>query len=129
MSRRGSRPTVFVCASINGSGELITKIVTAPSASEASQAFLEVFGHSPKEVMGPFYKKRTQVIETTRVLKFSNQTKKAVYNDWLVNAFLLKEPENQAYLVFIKRVDDKKMPAPKGTITVPVSDLRFINAE
>lgn len=126
MSRRGSRPTVFVCASVSNAGELITKVITAPCTNDASQAFLELFGHLPKEVMGPFYKKRTQIIETTRVLKFSNQTKKAIYNDWLVNAFLLKEPENQAYLVFIKRVDDKKMPIPKGTITVPVSDLRFI---
>lgn len=81
---------------------------------------------TPKEILGPFYKKRAQVIENTRSLKFSNQTKKAVYNDWMVNAFLLKEPENQAYLVFIKRVDDKKLPIPKGTITVPISDLRFI---
>jgi hypothetical protein len=66
------------------------------------------------------------VIENTRVLKFSNQTKKAIYNDWLVDAFLLQEPENQAYLVFIKRVDDKKLPSPKGTITVPITDLRFV---
>jgi hypothetical protein len=76
--------------------------------------------------MGPFYKKRAQVLESTRVLKFTNQTKRAQYNDWLVNAFILKEPVDQAYLVFIKRLDDKKLPTPKGTITVPVSELRFI---
>lgn len=125
MSRKGARPTVFVCSCIS-IGELITKIIPANSPDEASQLFSEQYGMMPKEVLGPFYKKRAQVIESTRVLKFSNQNKKAIYDDWYVNAFLLKEPENQAYLVFIKRVDDKKIPAPKGTITVPVSELRFV---
>lgn len=76
--------------------------------------------------MGPFFKKRAQVLETTRELKFTNQTKKAIYDGWVVNAFVLKEPENQAYLVFIKREDGKAMPTPKGVITVPISDLRLI---
>jgi hypothetical protein len=126
MSRKGARPTVFVCAGLGSVGELLTKVIPAASPEEASNIFTETFLMQPKEVMGPFYKKRAQVIENTRNLKFSNETKKAIYDDWTVNAFILKEPENQAYLVFIKRVDDKKMPAPKGTITVPVSDLRFI---
>lgn len=126
MSRKGARPTVFVCAALGSGGELLTKVIPATSPTEASNVFVETFRVQPKEVMGPFFKKRAQVLENTRILKFTNQTKKAVYDDWVVNAFLLKEPENQAYLVFIKRVDDKKVPAPKGTITVPVSDLRFI---
>lgn len=104
----------------------MTKVIPASSPEEASSLFVEHYSVSPKEILGPFYKKRAQVIENTRTLKFSNQTKKAIYNDWMVNAFLLKEPENQAYLVFIKRIDDKKLPIPKGTITVPISDLRFI---
>lgn len=126
MSRKGARPIVFVCACVSSVGDLITKVIPANSPDEASKLFFEQYNVTPKEVMGPFYKKRAQVIENTRVLKFSNQTKKAIYSDWYVNAFLLKEPENQAYLVFIKRVDDKKVPSPKGTITVPVSELRFI---
>ena len=124
--RRGARPTVFVCVAVTKSGDLITKVITAVNHAEAGKLFTEHFTIEPREVMGPFFKKRAQVIESTRVLKFSNETKQAVYNDWLVNAFMLKEPENQAYLVFIKRTDDKKVPTPKGTITVPVSDLRFL---
>lgn len=124
MSRKGSRQLVFVCAGIVDT-ELITKIIPANSPDEAAKLFTDQFSCAPKDVLGPFYKKRAQVIETTRVLKFSNQTRKAIYNDWMVNAFMLVEPENQAYLVFIKRIDDKKIPIPKGTITVPISDLRF----
>jgi hypothetical protein len=126
MSGTGPRQTVFVCVSIAPDGELLTKIVPATTVAEATQLFADAYLHAPKEILGPFFKKRAQVIESTVVLKFSNVTKKAVYNDWIVNAFLLKEPENQAFLVFIKRVDDKKIPTPKGTITVPIADLRFV---
>jgi len=124
--RRGARQTVFVCAGISSNNELITRIIAAETPKEATDLFVGQVGFQPKEVLGPFYKKKTQVIESSRILKFSNQTKKAHYNNWLVDAFLLQEPENQAYLVFIKRIDDKNLPSPKGTITVPVSDLRFL---
>ncbi len=125
MVRKGPRQTVFVCASI-AEGTLVTEIIPANSPSDATQKFTDKYSHAPLTVLGPFFKKRAQVIENTRTLQFTNQTKKAIYNDWVVNAFLLKEPVDQAYLVFIKRVDDKKIPTPKGTITVPISDLRFI---
>jgi hypothetical protein len=124
MSRRVARPIFFVCAAVS-QGELVTKIVQAASQNEAASLFEKETSVLPKEVMGPFYKKRTQILETTRNLKFSGENRKSVYNDWVVNAMLLKEPENHAYLVFIERVDGKKQPAPKGTIVVPVSDLRF----
>lgn len=126
MTRKGPRQLVFVCASIASNGDLITKIIPAASPVEATQMFTDQFSIAPKEVLGPFFKKRAQVLETTRELKFTNQNRKAIYNDWVVTAFMLREPADQAYLVFIKRVDDKKLPTPKGTITVPVSDLRFI---
>ncbi len=125
MARKGPRQTVFVCATIV-EGELVTEIISATSPSEATQKFTDKVSFEPQTVLGPFFKKRAQIIENTRVLQFTNQTKKAVYNDWMVNAFLLKEPVDQAYLVFINRVDGKKLPIPKGTITVPISDLRFI---
>lgn len=126
MSRRGSRQVFFVCASVSDNGELLTQIVPASSPNEASRFYEQKYTHMPRQIMGPFYKKRAPVLENTCVLKFTNETKRAQYNDWLVNAFILKEPENQAYLVFIKRLDDKKMPMPNGTITVPISELRFI---
>lgn len=126
MTKRGPRPLVFICACLTPNKEMIVKSIIAQTQAEASDLFKSQFLYSPQEILGPFLKKRTQVIETTRELKFSNQIKKAIYNDWVVNAFILQEPENQAYLVFLNRTDDKKVPIPKGTITVPISDLRFI---
>ena len=126
MTRRGARQIFFVCIGMDSSkGEFVSKVIPSDSPKDASTAFHQETQLEAKEVLGPFFKKRAQVVESSRVLKFTNQIRKAVYNDWHVNAFILQEPENQAYLVFLKRVDDKKLPTPKGTITVPISELRF----
>lgn len=126
MTRKGPRQTYFVCIGMNAGEDFVSRVIAAINQQDAAKEFKEKAGFDAREILGPFFKKRARVLENTRELKFTNQTKKAIYNDWVVNAFILKEPENQAYLVFIKRVDDKKLPSPKGTITVPISDLRFI---
>lgn len=124
--RRTARPIYFVCSAVTQCGDLISKTIQAISQGEAIDLFNKDFDCSPQEIFGPFYKKRTQILETTRELKFSSQAKEAIYNDWLVHAFTLREPIDQAFLIFIKRIDNKKLPSPKGPITVPISDLRFI---
>lgn len=126
MARKGPLPVFFDCVSIGQNGELIAESIEATSQTDASSIFDKKYCHIPKIILGPWFKKRAQVLESTIVLKFSNKTKKAIYNDWIVNAFLLEEPVDQAYLVFVKRIDGKKIPFPKGTITVPISDLRFM---
>ena len=127
MSKRGPRPVVFVCIGVDHEkpGEFVSKVIQAVSQDEASSFFFEQTGVKVKTIHGPFRPKRMQVIENTRTLKFANEQKQALYNDWEVNALFLKEPENHAYLLFLKRVDGKKQPAPKGTVVVPISDLRF----
>lgn len=123
---RGARPLVFVCGNIL-EGELAMKMIVASSPGEASSLYKEQFGILPKEVLGPFFKKKTQVMEVTRSLKFATGIcKKAHYGDWMVNAFVLVDPPDQAYLVFCNRTDGKKVPAPTGTIVVPITELRFI---
>ena len=126
MSRRHARQIFYVCSCIKD-GELVSVMIAAKSPDEAHSVFLQQYSVAAKTVLGPFYKKKSQVLEVTRSLKFTNKVKKATYNGWLVNAMTLSDPPDQAYLVFIKRVDDKKVPTPKGTIVVPFSDLRFIN--
>ena len=123
--RRGMRQTVFVCVAISDETELLTCVIAADSPKESADLFFQQTGYQPTEVLGPFFKKRTQVIENTRILKFTTQQRRAIHMGWIVDAFMLQEPVDHAYLVFIKRVDDKKLPSPKGTIIVPISDLRF----
>jgi len=126
MYKKGARQTVFVCSGIANGKELASDEFAASSTEEAASLFLDKYKVKPKSIFGPFFKKRTQILETTTVLKFSNQTKKAIYEGWFVTAFVLSEPENYAYLVFNRRVDGQKLPPPKGTITVPISELRII---
>lgn len=129
MNRRGPRPIFFVCigSDIEKNNDFVSKVIQAVSQEEAASLFFEQTGIKAKTIHGPFRPKRAQVVENTRTLKFATEQKRAWYNDWEVNALFLKEPENHAYLVFIKRVDGKKQSAPKGTIVVPISDLRFHN--
>jgi len=126
MSRRHSRPIYFVCCASSPDGDLIAKNIQATALSEAIEVFKKEFAITPQQSFGPFYKKRTQILEQTRELKFTNECKKAEYNGWVVNAFFLKIPEDQAYLVFVKRMDGKKLPIPQGAITVPTSELRIL---
>lgn len=118
------RKTVFVCSSVTAQGTLINKIISADNSSEAADLFFQQNNIKAQEILGPFYKKK--VCSTDKYIKFTNKSNKAVYDNYLVNAFMLSEPENHAYLVFIKRIDDKKLPLPKGTIVVPLSDLRLL---
>jgi hypothetical protein len=126
MNKKGARRTVYVCSAISQNNDLVNRIVEADSQDDASKLFFDQTSVKAQEIFGPFFKKRTRVLESTRSLKFSGETKKAVYNDWIVNAFMLKEPDGHAYLIFVKRVDNKKASTPVGTIVVPVSDLRFM---
>lgn len=125
MKKRGARATYFVCCGISEDSKLCSEIIKASEQSEATNVFVEIHGFEAEEVMGPFYKKKTKVLETTRTLKFANETKQAEYEGWNVNAFLLKEPENHAFLIFMNRIDDKKISPPSGTVVVPTSCLRF----
>lgn len=127
MARRGPQQIIFICIGISDVGELLSKEIAAASQADAASLFLKESGVHAKNIHGPFYKKRTQVLETTRSLKFTNVVKKAEYNGWLVNAIMLSEPANQAYLIFLSKNDGTNAPKPKGTIVVPISNLRIIN--
>lgn len=126
MSKRGPRPVVFVCIGSLENTEFVSKVIEAATQNDAAYLFLQQTNIKAKTIHGPFSPKRAQVIESTRTLKFTNQSKTAEYNGWEVTAFFLKEPEDYAYLIFIKRNDDKKLPLPKGTVVVPISDLRIL---
>jgi hypothetical protein len=124
MSRRGARPIFFVCSAIIDS-KLVSEMIEATTVKDAQSLFFDKCKSKVETVFGPFYKKRTQVLEVTTALKFSKQTKTAQYNGWLVNAFMLQEPQDCAYLIFIKKIDNSKASIPKGTVVVPITELRF----
>lgn len=120
---------LFACSAIL-SNKLICETVEAVSLEDSAKIFAEKYGIVPENTQGPFTGRvRNKIIKCEKVLKFcSSQPRKAIYEDWIVNAFLLSEPIDHAYLIFIGKVNGEKTPFPKGTMNiVPLSTLRFIN--
>jgi hypothetical protein len=120
------REVFFVCSVILDS-DLISQALSAKCEQEAKEIFKEKFLIEPKIILGPFYKKRVKKIVTQQSnLEFNNSKFKiAYYNNWVVHAFMLKQPEDHAYLLFIKRLDNKNILPPKGTIIVNINELKF----
>lgn len=125
MGRKGPRAILFVCSACENN-QLISHKIEAKTSEEALELFEKEYSVKVQSIHGPFHEKRVGVLDSTKNIKFNGQSKTAVYNGWIVNALFLKDPENCAYLLFDKRVDDKKMPKPTGTFIVKIDDLRNI---
>ena len=125
--KRRSRQIFYVCSAINNN-KLITESIPAINEGEAKSCFLKQHCVEVESLLGPFYKKRT-VIKTEDInrtsIKFSkNSPMKAIFNNCLVNVFTLSNPENHACVIYLKRLDDNKSKLPKGTIIIPISDIK-----
>lgn len=124
---RTSKPKVFICLGLL-EGKIVAEPILIVSADEAKEQYINRYGVAPEKVLGPYLNPKK--IEHEKILRFvSHQSQKAMYNDWLVNAFLLHDPPDHAYLIFVKKIDDVSAVPPKGTIIVPIQDLRFIENE
>ena len=117
------RSIYFVLSAISPDGKLVSKDIESKTLDEAIDIFEKEFQFSPVNTSGPFYKKRSRIIVKTDNMSFEKRFK-AIYNGWLVDAWVLKNMKNQGYLVFTKRVDGKKIQKPQGKIVVPISELK-----
>jgi hypothetical protein len=124
MSKRAAREIIFICSGLIN-GHLCNKSILAASEDEAAKLFYNEFNENPHDIFGPFYKKYVPIVHSTQNIKFSTVVRKAIYNNWIVNAFLLNFPENHAYLVFIKRADDQQIQLPAKPVIVAINNLRF----
>ena len=87
----------YVCSAIRN-GKLISQAIEAASEEEAAQLFFEAYSCKSYTTLGPFYKKRVSKEEVKPVVKFSKETKKAIYDGWNVNAFILDSPIDHAFI-------------------------------
>lgn len=113
----------YVCASLLNEN-LIMESISASSEKDAIFIYNKKYNHNPQKIEGPFYKKRVAVEPISQNIKFNGQIKLAMYQGWKVNAFLLQEPENFAFLVYLKNIENIKDSC-KDTTIVPIKDLRF----
>jgi len=77
-------------------------------------------------VYGPFYKKKVYEYRYLDNVIFSGKSIKCKFKGWIVNAFLLKDPEDHAYLLFSKKIDENGWEEPKNKIVVDISLLEKI---
>lgn len=124
MIRNNNRQqTYYVCSAIKE--DLISETFSASSVEEAENFFKIKFGLKPKIVLGPFLKKKIIAPKIETAIKFDGKPRQGIYNGYVVNAFSLKEPADSAFLIFIKSVDGDSKQLPKGTVIVPINDIRF----
>ena len=124
MGRKGPRQIVFVCSAIHNE-KLISKLINSETGEEACKSFESEFFIKPETVYGPFFKKKTGVLDNEISIKFSNEEKKAMYDGWYVTAIILSSPEGFAYLFYDKRKDNKKMQKPTSNI-VKIEELKEV---
>jgi hypothetical protein len=113
----------YVCASCINQ-KLVLETIPASLEKDAVSLYKNKYGQVPEKIEGPFYKKRVYTEPVNQNIKFNGQIKSAMYQGWKVNAFLLQEPENFAFLVFLKNIENIKESC-KDTTIVPIKDLRF----
>ena len=123
MYNKGKRKNIFVCSAINNT-DLISKEISADSIDEASSFFESEFNFKPKIILGPFNKKR--VIENNlKTINFSKPSRKAIYNEWFVNAFEIKETDREVFIIYLNPVSNNKKQRLNNTCIVPISDLVY----
>lgn len=124
--KKGSRKTLFVCSAYdNSKKQLISKAVEADTRDSAVSSFKDQNSIDAEIILGPFFLKKTNVLNQEINIKFSGESKKAIYNDWYVKAMMLSHPNEFAYVFYDKRIDDKKAQKPVSNL-VRIEELKFI---
>jgi hypothetical protein len=126
MYNRSKKKNIFVCSAINNNLELISKYFEADSESDASKLFEKEFNFLPKIILGPFTKKKVLEVSQEKTINFSNPSKKAIYNQWIVNAFEIKENDKECFIIYVKPVDNIKKQKINNTCIIPTSELTYI---
>ena len=122
MSRK-PKEIIFVCSAVIDN-ILISKSIIALSKDESISLFKDEFNHIPDNVDGPFYRKKPEKLKSITDIEFSDKRFKAIYKDWIVIACVLKKPVNRAFLLFDKRIDNKKCSKPHGTFIIELNELK-----
>lgn len=126
MYTSGKKKNIFVCSAISSDSELISKDFIADSESEASNLFEKEFNLLPRIILGPFIKKKNKEVIQPKTINFSKPSKRAIYNEWLVNAFEIKESEKESFIIYIKPIDNSKKQKINNTCIIPKSELTYI---
>jgi len=127
MAQKGPKQIVFVCSAIQNA-KIVSEIIEKRTTDEACEVFMAKFQVRPEIVQGPFYRKRTGVLQSQTDIKFKGEHKNALYEGWVVTALFLEQPAECAWLFFEFNIENKKAPKPKSII-VREDSLKFLTTE
>lgn len=114
--RRKSRTVIFVCSAVKDN-QIISKMIESQTVEESYSIFEKDHGIKPQAVLGPFYKKKTGVLEKNFDIKFKfGQNKQGTYNGWEVTGMPLLNPPDSVYLLYNRRVDGQRAQKPQAMI-------------
>lgn len=118
------RETYFVCSGIINNVVLADEI-KSDAASLAKKIFIEKHNIAPSSIHGPFYKRKKHFKPFYGDIVVTNKYISTTYCDWIVKAFILKEPHNHALLLFIKNKFNDDIVKPKGNIVISLDELEI----
>ena len=75
------------------------------------------FQIKPQSILGPFYRKKTGILDKNADIKFKfGENKQGIYNGWHITALPLVSPESSVYVLYNKRIDGQKIQKPKSAV-------------
>lgn len=123
--RRKARPIIYVCNAIKDN-VLISKMIDCQTVEDSVRIFETENGIKPQTVYGPFYKKKTNVLDKDFDIRFMfGQNKQGVYNGWTVTMMPLLSPTGCVYVLYNKRIDGQKIRKPKACV-VKLNEIQDI---
>lgn len=121
--RRRIRQIIFVCSVIKDNA-LVSKMVESLTIEDSCILFEKEFGVKPQTVFGPFYQKKSSVLEKNVDIKFKiGPNKQGIYNGWFVTVMPLENPPDSGYLLYNKQADGHKELKPLPTV-VKMKDIK-----
>ena len=98
-------------------------------ALDKKEALFKTNNLNKKDIViyGPYYKKKVYEYRYLDNIKFNGKSFKCKFKGWLVNAFMLNDPKDHAYLLFSKKIDDNGWEEPKNKIVVDIELLETID--
>lgn len=114
--QRKSKIITFVCSAIKNN-ILLSKMIDAPTVEDSCFIFEKEFEIKPHIVYGPFYKKKTGILNKNFDIKFKfGPNKHGIHNGWHITAMPLINPPDSAYLLYNKRVDGQRLAKPNAIV-------------
>ena len=121
--KRTAKTVEYVCCGLK-SNVCISRAIATNSMESAERIFQEETGVAATSIHGPFFRKRARPLDNQMSVVYVGKSFKGKYGGWHVMAIPLSGPGERVQLFFDRRVDEKKVVKPVGTIIVSKEEIK-----